>query len=88
MTPPPSEFTHEIDRYKVISLIQQDWIVKPFVRLDTFDGNCPEGWELVFERVWDGLDEGCLYNYYEIVKERKTANGGYIGTRTVGPSVK
>ena len=68
MTPQKTEFTDEIDRYKVISLIQQDWTVKPFVKLDSFDGNCPDGWETVFERVWDGLEEGCLYTYKEVDK--------------------
>ena len=31
--------------------------------IDSFEGNCPDGWETVFERVWNGLEEGCLYDY-------------------------
>ena len=51
---------------KVISQIQQDWTAKPFVKIDSFEGNCPDGWETLFERVWHGLDEGCLYDYTQV----------------------
>ena len=59
------EHTDGIDRMKVISQIEQDWTAKPFVKIESFEGNCPDGWETLFEKVWHGLEEGCLYDYWK-----------------------
>ena len=58
-----AEHKDEVNRMQEISEIQQEWTAKPFVKIDSFEGSCPEGWEPVFERVWNGLDKGCLYDY-------------------------
>ena len=59
---PPEEIA-SVNRENVIAQIQQDWTVKPFVKIDSFDGACPDGWDPVFDRVWKGIDQGCLADY-------------------------
>ena len=49
----------KFDRKNVISQIKEDWETKPFVKIESFDGACPDGWDPVFERVWKGIEKGC-----------------------------
>ena len=59
----PPEELESVNRENVISQIQQDWTAKPFVKIESFDDACPDGWDPVFDRVWKGIDQGCLADY-------------------------
>ena len=48
---------------KGISQIKNDWKVIPFIEIASFEGECPEGYDAVFERIWGGTEEGCLVTF-------------------------
>ena len=58
----------KVDLFSVLFQINEDWAVQPFVKIDSFDGPCPAGWDPVFERQWLGVEEGCLVSYQWLKK--------------------
>ena len=76
LTMSPPEELAAINRANVISQIKQDWTARPFVKIESFDDACPDGWDPVFDRVWKGIDQGCLVDYQESVYQ----GGKYKGS--------
>ena len=70
----PHEEFGRIDRRNVISQIQTDWRQIPFVSIDSYEDGCPEDMDPVFERVWKGIEPGCMIDYEYTKKEGKSTN--------------
>ena len=67
----------------MISQIEIDWQQKPFVQIESFEDGCPEDWEPVFERVWKGIEPGCLIEYeYKEKCGKSTCKRRAIGLST------
>lgn len=43
-----------------ITQVVSDWAVNPFVDIVVATEKCPEDYEPLFERKWEGTQEGCL----------------------------
>ena len=67
----PHEELGRIDRINVISQIETDWNQKPFVQIESFEDGCPDAWEPVFEKIWQGIESGCLIDYEYKEKSNK-----------------
>ena len=49
------------------------------MKIDGFEGACPEGWDPVFERVWKGIEEGCRMTYKYNTGKKYQSAGEAVG---------
>jgi len=61
-----------------ITQVVDDWEELPFVSLTTTDDRCPAGTQSVFQKPWEGTEQGCLWNKPGLM------TFSLSGTQTVG----